>query len=85
MVLKKTKSGEKDVDISQYIRRADISGETGKLSVKCTLCADSANYLNPEYLVKILDGGLGLDLAEDINSIVEIKRTEVYINGEKFR
>lgn len=84
-VLKRTKSGEKDTDISPFIRGFSLSAEEGRLFIKCLLCADSANYLNPEYLVKILEKEFELDLKDDISSCVEINRMGVFINGKEFR
>ena len=85
VVLKRTKSGEKDADISEFIRGCSLRAEKGKFFVKCLLCADSANYLNPEYLVKVLEKEFDLDLKDDISSYVEINRTGAYINGKEFR
>lgn len=85
IVLKRTKSGEKDTDISPFIRGFTLRAEDGKFFVRCLLCADSANYLNPEYLVKILEKEFELELKDDIFSCVEINRTGVYIDGKEFR
>ena len=53
VILKKTKSSEKEVDISPFIR--DISFErTGDgMKIKVFTCADNTNYLNPEYVAKV--------------------------------
>ncbi|NLB15673.1 MAG: DUF2344 domain-containing protein [Clostridiales bacterium] len=50
VVLKRTKSGEKEADISQFIKRAEI--ENGVL--RLVLCADQQNYLNPDYPAKYM-------------------------------
>ncbi|MBR5452824.1 MAG: TIGR03936 family radical SAM-associated protein [Clostridia bacterium] len=85
MIIKKTKSGEKETDISSFISNVSVRYDGGCVTVACRLTADSANYLNPEYLVKLLDSRLSLSLEEDITSLVEIHRTSVYINGAEFR
>ena len=85
VVLKRTKSGEKDTDISSFIHGFTLRAEDGRFVIRCKLCADSANYLNPEYLVKVLEKEFDLDLENDISSYVEINRTEVFINGKEFR
>ena len=84
-IIKKTKSGEKETDISSFISNVSVTGEGNTVTVACRLTADSANYLNPEYLVKLLDSRLSLSLEEDITSTVEIHRLGVYIDGKEFR
>lgn len=53
VVTKKTKSMEKEVDISPFIR--DFSAEKTEwgVRVRVTTCADNTNYLNPEYVAKV--------------------------------
>lgn len=62
-VLKKTKSGEKEVDISPMIKSVSASFEYGMCVIESTLCADSANYLNPYYLDAALSERLGQEFA----------------------
>ena len=52
VVLKKTKSTEKEVDISPFIR--DFSAERTDYGVRITVVtrADNTNYLNPEYVAQ---------------------------------
>lgn len=85
VVLKRTKSGEKDADISPFIRGCTLRAEDGRFGIRCKLCADSANYLNPEYLVKVLEKEFNLDMENDISSYVEINRTIAFINEKEFR
>lgn len=54
MMMKRSKSGEKEVDLSSMIRKLSAEGEDGVLKIKATLPSDSANYLNPEYIVKAI-------------------------------
>ncbi len=53
VVTKKTKSTEKEVDISPFIR--DFAAEITEWGVRVsvTTCADNTNYLNPEYVAKV--------------------------------
>lgn len=61
VVTKKTKKGEKEVDIQPMIREIDVSFEYGCVVVKCVLCADSETYLNPFYLTGALDREMGVE------------------------
>ena len=82
---KKTKSGEKDTDISPFIKRCDFTCRDGGCEIICLLCADSSNYLNPEYIIRYLDKGASLDLENDPDSLVEICRKKVMIGNSEFR
>ncbi len=52
VITKKSKSGEKQVDILPLIKRSDIRFENDAVIIDAMLSCDSANYLNPEYIVK---------------------------------
>ena len=54
VVLKRTKSGEKDTDISPMIRELTVSGEGNEILLSMILTASSASFLNPEYVVSAL-------------------------------
>ena len=84
-VLKRTKSGERETDISPYISGLETSFSDGVLKITATLCADSENYLNPEYLVGVVEASLSLSLREDITSQVDIRRTAVFAGKKSFR
>lgn len=49
IVTKRTKSGEKEVDIRPQIREYSQNGNV----LTAVLCADSTAYLNPEYIAKL--------------------------------
>lgn len=53
-VLKKTKSGEKQVVISNQIQKADVSEENGETVINAVLDARADSYLNPELLVRAM-------------------------------
>ena len=85
VVLKRTKKGERDVDISPQIASVRAAYTDGAIDIRARLAADSANFLNPEYLVKILRGAglvLGGDLTKEEYSIL---RTAVYSGDTLFR
>lgn len=56
-VLKRTKNGEKETDISPLVQKADVFCAEGDLCIRATLAAGGGNFLNPEYLVTYLSTG----------------------------
>ncbi|MBO4220191.1 MAG: DUF2344 domain-containing protein [Clostridia bacterium] len=85
VVQKRTKSGEKDTDISPFIKSCSFTCLDGVCEIVCLLCADSSNYLNPEYIVRYLDKEASLDLEKDPNSLVEICRNRVMCGDSEFK
>ncbi len=80
-VIKKTKSGEKPVDIRPLIRDCVSSDTDGGFVCEATLRATSADFLNPEYLIKALTERTG-EVIEDYG----ITRIEVLCeDGGAFR
>lgn len=55
VVIKKTKSGEKPIDIHPWILKSECRYSFGVTVIDCVLCADSASYLNPAYLIGALN------------------------------
>lgn len=68
IVDKKTKSGVCEVDIKPMIKSAQTSFEDGALRIDCILSADSASFLNPEYIVKYLRNKCGILTSENLLS-----------------
>lgn len=61
MMVKKSKSGEKEVDILPMIRSLEVSCEVGQpVCIKAQLAAGCQENLNPEYLIEALRSRLGL-------------------------
>lgn len=54
VVFKRSKSGDKDTDVSACIKEVSVRAEDGKLILDATLTADNASFLNPEYLITFL-------------------------------
>lgn len=55
MAIKKTKSGEKEINIRPLIRDVQIEADsTNHVRIKTMLSIGSGNYLNPELLVSVL-------------------------------
>ncbi|MBR5539021.1 MAG: TIGR03936 family radical SAM-associated protein [Clostridia bacterium] len=84
VVLKRTKSGERDVDISSQIAYANVAFENGEIVIGARLTADSANFLNPEYLVKVLKEKCGV-LSDEVSDEYSIMRTAVKCGENDFR
>ena len=61
-VLKKTKSGERDVNIAPLIRSCEVGElvEGESLRLVCVLSATQSSFLNPEYIIRILTEKCGL-------------------------
>ena len=60
IMTKKSKSGEKEVDITDFIRKIEFCAADGELTVNAVLSAGATENLNPEYIVtalKTLDFG----------------------------
>ena len=63
LMTKKSKSGEKEVDINSFIKKISFSSTNGCLTVNTILSAGSTENLNPEYIVTALknNGFIGND------------------------
>lgn len=61
VVSKRTKKGEREVDVQPMIRNIEVKYGYGMLVLNCVLCADSENYLNPFYLTGALDKEMGFE------------------------
>lgn len=77
MMMKKSKSGEKEVDITSFIKRIEFCSESGCLKAKAVLSAGSSENLNPEYIVTALRGCD--ELKDDLVDVTyRIMRNKVY-------
>ncbi len=84
VVLKRTKSGEKDVDISSQIKHAALTFDGECIVINCRLAADSAGFLNPEYLVKVLKSECGILSDDVLREEYSILRTAVLVGDKDF-
>jgi len=85
VVLKRTKSGEKDVDISAQILSAKVTLDGDTLVLQARLCADSTSFLNPEYLIKVLKEKCGILSEDPTKEEYSILRTAVLCGENDFR
>ena len=81
-LVKRSKSGDKEVDISPYIDLRSCEYGDGCIHIKALLSADSANYLNPEYLIKAADSKLGVRFDDPFAEFYTILRKEVYLSDK---
>jgi radical SAM-linked protein len=78
-IVKRSKSGDKEVNIIPYIYSYDMKSTDGKLVFNTVLSASSADYLNPEYVVNVIYDSLSL--SKNIYSDeygYNVTRTELY-------
>ena len=59
-VTRRTKSGEKEVDILDFIHRCGAKFENGAIKLNAVLSAGEGNYLNPELLITALKKAVGI-------------------------
>ncbi len=76
MMVKKSKSGEKEVDITAFIKKIAITSKNGEMKINAILSAGSTENLNSEYIVTALKNA-GL-FGSDPDSSYRIMRNKVY-------
>ena len=74
ILTKKSKAGDRDTDIT-----TDYDAQTGEMILHCLLCADNANFLNPEYLMRGADRDLGLTFDDPTNAWYETVRKDIFL------
>ncbi len=77
VVLKKSKSGEKEVDISPLIKSCDVSLDGEFIIMRAMLSCTSSDYLNPEYIIKAVADKLGIDFDNVASEYYSIMRLSV--------
>ena len=84
-VTKKTKSGEKTVNVIPLIRNCFCSfdNDDNELRIKTMLRADGENYLNPELFLLALNDVTGILAGEENNLQYSILRIENYFEDGK--
>ena len=78
-LVKKTKAGEKEIDIIPliYSVNAEYDKETGSIDIEATVSASSSEYLNPEMLISGLKNKLGILSDDPTEEYYSIMRTEL--------
>jgi radical SAM-linked protein len=86
-VLKHTKSGDKNVDVSPAVLDVDSSfdQENGDIVLRIRLRADSGSFLNPDYLLRYLSDQTGLLKGSPLEEWYTVTRTHLFdANGKDF-
>ena len=73
---KKTKSGEKEIDIIPMINEIKTEYD-GNIKIRCTLSASSTEYLNPEMLITAMKQHIGVMSGDPTKEWYTIMRTEL--------
>lgn len=78
-LVKKTKAGEKEIDIIPliYSVNSEYNKENGSIDIKAVVSASSTEYLNPEMLITGLKMKLGILSEDPIEEYYSIMRTEL--------
>ena len=86
-VVKMTKAGEKETDISPAIHDLIVKEEDGTVRIDATLAVNNASFLNPDYLMKALERATGYpDPDKKDKEYYTIMRTGFYLqDGTPFR
>ena len=76
-LIKKTKSGEREIDIVEMIKsvRTEYSEDTKTVKINAVLSAGAENFLNPEMLMTAIKARFGIlteDLSEGWYSITRV-------------
>jgi len=79
LVMKKSKSGEKEVDLTQMIRTFNaVCTKDGEIAITAILRAGNTENLNPEMLITVAKERLGILSGDPTNESYSILRTNVY-------
>ena len=77
IVFKKSKAGDRYIDISPMIKSFDVSFNSGVLDLSLELSAAQNNFLNPELVMNGLKSNVNIDSAI---SFYTVKRTSIVFN-----
>lgn len=80
MILKKTKSGEKEVDISEYIPKIKTQGGENSVEISAVIASGNEKNLSPELLIEAIRKYLGIMTSETTEEYYSIMRNEM-LNG----
>ena len=79
VVNKFTKSGEKDVDISDSVFDvAAVDGSDGRVEIDLMIYSENGSFLNPEYLISALKDKLGILCGDLLKNKYSVVRTCIY-------
>lgn len=76
-VIKKTKSGEKEINISEYVKLAEAENKQEFIEIHAILSADSERYLNPELFIEAIKNNLGIMNGDGIEEYSTVYRNKM--------
>lgn len=82
MMVKKTKSGDKEIDITPLVREIKViynDDRPGEIRVRALLSASEGSYLNPEMLIAAAKRELGILSGDPAREEYSILRSHVYL------
>ena len=80
-VCKRSKSGEREVDLLDFVKRFTVEATEGELCICAVLAAGEGNYLNPDLLISALRDKVGILSGNEPYRIV--RRRALLADGEK--
>ena len=80
VMMKRTKSGEKETDISPMIHRLEVRQDGSSLVINVTTSVASESYLNPEYVISAVCEKLNISKE---NTAYKVTRSEFYLEDGK--
>lgn len=86
VLLKKTKSGEKEVDISEYIAKIQTQGSENSVILNVIIASGGDKNLSPELLIEAIRKYLGIMTSTSTDEYYSIMRNKMlYQNLDEFR
>ena len=79
-MIKRTKSGEKEVDITKFIKSLDAEIVDGKLVINTVLSTGSSENLNPEYLINAMRDALSILDKNNVEESYTIMRNKFLLS-----
>lgn len=76
-VVKTSKKGDREINVTDYIKSIDVKSQSGSMSADVILCADSENYLNPELFVRAIRENLGIISDATTDEYYSVMRKEM--------
>lgn len=76
-IIKKTKSGEKEINISDYVKFAEAKNKASYIEIHAILSADSERYLNPELFIEAIKQNVNIMNSDGIEEYSTVYRNKM--------
>lgn len=77
LITKKSKSGEKVINISEYIKLLEAEDTSEGITLHAVLTADNERYLNPELLIEAIKQNVGILSSQQIDEYYTTMRNKM--------